>query len=130
MSCDGNTAETCGGGNRLDLYSYGYGNGTALPSATWNFRGCYTDSVAARTLGHTEVVPGGATATTVEACQAVCHGLGYTLAGVEYADECCRSLSCILVFNSLTVYRLRQFSSERRHYRPRWKPSMQHVVRW
>ena len=29
MKCDGNSAETCGGPNRLDLYSYGYGNGTA-----------------------------------------------------------------------------------------------------
>ena len=30
MPCDGNPAETCGGPNRLDLYTFGYGNGTAL----------------------------------------------------------------------------------------------------
>lgn len=35
-------------------------------------------------------VPGGAQAMTIESCQAVCLGLGYTLAGLEYADECCK----------------------------------------
>ena len=38
-----------------------------------------------------ESVPGGAPSMTVEACQSVCKGLGYILAGLEYADECCRS---------------------------------------
>jgi hypothetical protein len=37
-----------------------------------------------------EAVPGGAAAMTVEACQSTCLGLGYSLAGVEYADECCK----------------------------------------
>jgi glucan 1,3-beta-glucosidase len=45
--------------------------------------------VSGRTLGHGEPVPGGASAMTIEACQTVCQTLGYTLAGVEYADECC-----------------------------------------
>jgi glucan 1,3-beta-glucosidase len=99
MACAGNSAETCGGPDRLDLYGYGgasatstsaLASATATASAGWNFRGCYTDSVSARTLSHTEVVPGGASGITVEACQTVCHSLGYTLAGVEYADECCK----------------------------------------
>lgn len=29
MACANNAAEICGGANRLDVYSYGYGNGTA-----------------------------------------------------------------------------------------------------
>lgn len=45
--------------------------------------------MAARTLGNAEAGAGGASAMTIEACQTVCHSLGYTLAGVEYADECC-----------------------------------------
>jgi glucan 1,3-beta-glucosidase len=64
---------------------------TSQPSPTgWNFRGCYTDSVAARALTG-EAVPGGPTAMTIEACLTVFHGLGFILAGSEYADECCRS---------------------------------------
>jgi len=31
MACKGNAAEMCGGPNRLDLYTYGYGNGTTIP---------------------------------------------------------------------------------------------------
>ena len=104
MACAGNAAETCGGPNRLDVYSHGSGtssptstktsasaSATASASSGWNFRGCYTDNVSGRTLSHGEAVPGGASAMTVEACQTVCQGLGYVLAGVEYADECCRS---------------------------------------
>jgi glucan 1,3-beta-glucosidase len=29
MPCTGNSSQTCGGNSRLDLYSYGFGNGTA-----------------------------------------------------------------------------------------------------
>jgi glucan 1,3-beta-glucosidase len=59
-------------------------------SSGWVFLGCYTDSVSARTLSQHPAVAGGASATTIEACQAVCHSLGYSLAGVEYTDECCK----------------------------------------
>jgi hypothetical protein len=56
----------------------------------WNFRGCYTDKVSARTLGNTMSVPGGPSAMSVEACLAVCQAAGYSLAGVEYSAECCK----------------------------------------
>jgi hypothetical protein len=49
MACLGNSAETCGGPNRLDLYQY---SGASLEMKKWNFLGCYSDSVAARTLAH------------------------------------------------------------------------------
>ena len=66
---------------------------TAAPppptSTGWNFRGCYTDNVSGRALIG-EPVPGGAGAMTVEACENVCQGLGYILAGVEYSGECCK----------------------------------------
>jgi glucan 1,3-beta-glucosidase len=114
MACAGNAAETCGGPDRLDLYSFTSGTApatstkastSASPSASasagWNFRGCYTDSVAARTLGNFEQVSVGAAAMTVQACQSACQALGFTISGVEYADECCRLLYFILVSNSL-----------------------------
>jgi len=41
-------------------------------------------------------VPGGAGAMTVEACEAVCQAAGYTIAGVEYSQECCMYILCCL----------------------------------
>ncbi|EHK19381.1 glycoside hydrolase family 55 protein [Trichoderma virens Gv29-8] len=89
MTCSGAPQQTCGGPNRLDVYSLATSTGSAPPPVAtgWNFRGCYTDSVDARAL-IAESVPGGPTSMTVEACQTVCKGLGYVLAGLEFADEC------------------------------------------
>lgn len=63
---------------------------TPTPTGGWQFRGCYVDNVSGRTLLNGEQVPGGASAMTIEACQTVCKGLGYTLAGLEYSQECCK----------------------------------------
>ncbi len=61
-------------------------------SSSWSLLGCYTDSVAARSLPYAAGVAGGAAAMTVELCEAACRSAGYSLAGVEYADECCEFL--------------------------------------
>lgn len=67
------------------------GTATALYTkrAGWTFLGCYTDSVSARSLPYGVGVPGGPAAMTIELCQSTCLAAGYSLAGVEYADECC-----------------------------------------
>jgi len=88
MACNGDKSEICGGPYRLNLYSYLTCNSTSLGSPGWNFKGCFTDSVSARTLSVPVSVPG---AMTVEFCQAGCKGLGYIYAGVEYGVECCKS---------------------------------------
>lgn len=55
------------------------------PTATgWVSLGCYTDSVAARSLPVILGVPD----LTNAKCQAACKVAGYTLAGTEYAAEC------------------------------------------
>lgn len=56
----------------------------------WTFLGCYSDNVSARTLKNGLQVPGGASAMTVELCEATCIAAGYVLAGVEYSGECCK----------------------------------------
>jgi hypothetical protein len=61
--------------------------------AGWTSTGCYTDSVAARSLPYLAAVPGGSTANTVELCQTTCQAAGYKLAGVEYGAECCKFTS-------------------------------------
>jgi glucan 1,3-beta-glucosidase len=92
--CSGNAGEICGGTWRLGLYSYLTCNSTSLdpPAPGWKFKGCFTDSVSARTLSVQASVPG---AMTVKLCQAACKRLGYVYAGVEYAVECCNSPSSL-----------------------------------
>jgi WSC domain len=80
MGCAGNSAEICGGNLRIDLFQ----------STPWVSLGCYTDNVNARTLANYIIVPGGQGATTIETCQAACKAAGYLLAGIEYANECCK----------------------------------------
>jgi glucan 1,3-beta-glucosidase len=76
--------------------------GNATPTGAWQYRGCYVDNIAGRTLLNGESVPGGASAMTVEACQSVCKGLGYTLAGLEYSQECCKyPVPCTLLLAKL-----------------------------
>ena len=57
----------------------------------WSFLGCYTDRTSARTLGNHLEVPGGPAAMSIEACLTACQSAGYTLAGVEFSGECCKS---------------------------------------
>jgi glucan 1,3-beta-glucosidase len=65
-------------------------------STGWTFLGCYTDNVGGRTLMNGLQVPGGASAMTVELCEATCKAAGYVLAGVEYSGECCKCLSVLV----------------------------------
>jgi hypothetical protein len=101
MACAGNSSETCGGPFRLDLYHYGgtpptstTTSSSASPTPTvarsWTFLGCYTDNVSGRALPHGEAVPGGSNYMTNDACQASCLAAGYSIAGTEYAGECCK----------------------------------------
>jgi glucan 1,3-beta-glucosidase len=100
MTCSGAPKETCGGPNRLDVYTHAsVTTGPTMsktstasgPTGTsrWNFRGCYTDSVSERTLPNGEQVPGGTNAMTNELCQSTCLANGFDIAGTEYAGECC-----------------------------------------
>jgi glucan 1,3-beta-glucosidase len=63
--------------------------GAYVPTG-WNYLGCYSDNPSARTFSYYLVVPGGQGATTIQSCVAACSALGYSLAGIEYANECCK----------------------------------------
>ena len=104
MACNGNSAEICGGANRLNVYMQSTTSSsssittsasitsstTTSPGATgsapagWQNLGCYTDSTGARSLNTTLYLVG---AMTVELCTSNCKAQGFTLSGVEYADE-------------------------------------------
>jgi glyoxal oxidase-like protein/WSC domain-containing protein len=85
MLCNGNSSEYCGGGNRLNVYQAA---STIITAPSWKSMGCYAEGTNGRALPNGAAVPGGAPAMTVELCQAACLDLGYTLAGVEYSQEC------------------------------------------
>lgn len=90
MPCAGNANESCGAGQRLNVFW----SGKAPPPAPvttprvgdWIALGCVTDNGPERTL------PVGKTVSpvTVQTCTAACFNGGYPIAGAEYADECCK----------------------------------------
>lgn len=59
--------------------------------AAWKSLGCYTDNASGRALPYSVVTPGGDAAMTNEACQNACQSADYSIAGTEYAGECCKS---------------------------------------
>ncbi|KAJ2932171.1 hypothetical protein H1R20_g4934, partial [Candolleomyces eurysporus] len=105
MVCAGNPNQFCGGPNRLNVYNYtgtdlpagpgggGGGGGdpvggptpaTDLPTP-WTYGGCWVDNAFGRIA---PVEKGGRPDQTVATCIAQCAADGYTLAGIEYANEC------------------------------------------
>ncbi|KAJ4297155.1 hypothetical protein N0V88_004073 [Collariella sp. IMI 366227] len=102
MTCNGNSGEFCGGGNRLNVYNFegGY-NPTATSSAgpgptgepagpsqpevvdNYDWYGCRTEATAGRALAAATFASDD---MTLEACRAYCSA--YTFFGVEYAREC------------------------------------------
>ena len=88
MACSGNKTESCGGGNRLSVFSAGNIPTTNPGPGGWASLGCYADSTSARILRYTEAVPAGASGMTVAQCTAICQQYGFQYAGVEYAQEC------------------------------------------
>jgi hypothetical protein len=61
---------------------------STAPTAAWTSLGCYTDTLASRTLRIPIPVTGGPDTVTIESCQTACGAAGFTYAGVEYAREC------------------------------------------
>ncbi|TGO46222.1 hypothetical protein BOTNAR_0602g00010 [Botryotinia narcissicola] len=101
MRCPGNATEFCGGSNRLNLFWNGKSPPQTNPgSGLWIFAGCYTEGQTGRLLIHQVI----ASPMTVDICTTACQEGGYSLAGVEYADECCNSSEFCGGTNRLDVY--------------------------
>ncbi|PSN62989.1 WSC-domain-containing protein [Corynespora cassiicola Philippines] len=86
MVCAGDESQTCGGPSRLSVYTSGASEPqTNAGVNAYSLLGCYSDSVHTRTLSHKVAVEG---YMSVSKCTAECKVRGYSLSGVEYADEC------------------------------------------
>ena len=116
QACTGNSLETCGGGNRLNVYSQGVPV-QVTPVGDWTLQGCYrylntfrpssfwltrriSDDSSARALPVRQYVDGG---MTVEKCTAKCSTLS-TLQ-ISRCDEVIRfydQISNTLVLNTET----------------------------
>ncbi|KAL8671645.1 MAG: hypothetical protein Q9168_003851 [Polycauliona sp. 1 TL-2023] len=86
FACTGDKNEVCGGGNRLNVYTFGNPTTVTPPVSTpkdYAFDGCFTEATSGRALTGSTFYDD---AMTVEKCAAVCKG--FTLFGVEYGREC------------------------------------------
>ncbi|KAH9032999.1 WSC domain-containing protein [Lactarius pseudohatsudake] len=88
MGCQGNPSETCGGPALLNLYNFTgtYPIGASVVPAVdgWTSRGCHSDTVSSRTLEQRIDVG----SVTAESCVNVCQSQSFSIAGLEYAQEC------------------------------------------
>jgi len=90
--CVGNSSEICGGSDSLSLYWNGLGVQGAptflQQFGAWNLSGCFSDSNDARTLTVQVSVTGGQYNNSVGSCVPACEAAGYSIAGVEFAQQC------------------------------------------
>lgn len=91
MFCTGNSSETCGAGNLIEVFAGPDPPRAAQLPAGWSIFAdapCAQDS-AARMFTDTFIAgPELAATDTPAACTALCAGMGFTKAGVEGGDEC------------------------------------------
>lgn len=96
MKCAGNSAQKCGGGNRLSVWSF-QSKSTAktakVPEKTVaeknaqpQYVGCYTEATKGRALASANTVD--KKKMTVEACSKFCTSKGYAYMGLENGQEC------------------------------------------
>ncbi|KAJ7662114.1 WSC domain-containing protein [Mycena polygramma] len=83
MPCAGNSAEVCGAGFRITLYTKGNATVTPLP-AGWSPSMCAIDNPSRVLTGHQSTE----TALTPASCINKCAGLSFSLSGVENGNEC------------------------------------------
>ncbi|KAF8242298.1 hypothetical protein K440DRAFT_591049 [Wilcoxina mikolae CBS 423.85] len=92
MACGGNSAEICGGPNRMSVYANGTlqvyqpprAQNTSLPG-NWTYQGCLMDDAVARTFPYQIILTNNNTATN---CLTQCSTFGYGAGGMEFGDEC------------------------------------------
>ncbi|KAI9439357.1 WSC domain-containing protein [Lactarius indigo] len=88
MPCQGDSTELCGGAGRINVYSftgtYPIGASVVAGAGGWTSRGCYSDSTSSRSLER-RVDPGD---VTVESCVSTCQSQSFTIAGLEFGQEC------------------------------------------
>ncbi|KAJ3749042.1 WSC domain-containing protein [Lentinula detonsa] len=90
MPCNGDTSQTCGGPNRIDVYWDGDLNVPSSPptlyQSYWTYSGCFVDNTSQRTLIMQVEPP--SSSVSPPTCADTCTFYGYTTMGTEFGDEC------------------------------------------
>ncbi|KAI4197801.1 MAG: hypothetical protein LQ350_005706 [Teloschistes chrysophthalmus] len=92
-TCSGNSAEQCGGANRMSVYAKGTlvvrqapgPQKTGLPGS-WAYQGCITEGTNNNKIWKYQIVSQNANSPTT--CLSACQKFGYQAAGLEYGTEC------------------------------------------
>lgn len=100
MPCSGNSAEVCGAGNRLSIYSHGTPKVFQPPAAqtaglpaNWVYKGCLQDNIPSNEDAN-EILPTfpylvwDNKNNTAPACIEQCQLFGFNAAGVEFGSQC------------------------------------------
>ncbi len=92
MPCAGDSTELCGGPDAINVYY----NPSIVPAtvnlpAGWSNYGVVSEGYGGRALTYTLWA---SPTNTIESCSNGCVAAGFTIAGMEYSDECyCGELS-------------------------------------
>lgn len=89
--CSGNSAEMCGAGGRMTIYSQGEPSVYAPPSTQqtvgqWQYQGCYEDNIDDQRTFFWQIFYDGI--MTPKMCLDQCAKFGYAAGGLEYGQEC------------------------------------------
>lgn len=91
--CSGDNSQACGAQLRIEIYSLADSTLIDEPTPTpasssgqWTTRGCYIDDVDTRTLPVPLAID--PSVFSVDSCTTACGAAGYTVAGLEYGNEC------------------------------------------
>lgn len=80
MPCNGNTQEICGGPDRMNIYGF-----QGAQSNGWAYKGCYIDNAQGRIMNNQQ---DDSTTNSNQVCIDKCIGLGFSVAGTQYASQC------------------------------------------
>ncbi|KAF4123465.1 Glyoxal oxidase N-terminus [Geosmithia morbida] len=89
--CGGDSDETCGGPDRMSIFSVGEPVVRAAPGATanvgnWTYQGCAQDNVDDKRTFEWQLIY--QDTLTPKICTDACAAFGYMAAGMEYGSEC------------------------------------------
>lgn len=92
MTCSGDSSQLCGGTWAIEIYQSSSSTATTTSSTTtttavaptWSPLGCFTDA-GSRALNGAST---SSSSNTPASCISYCNSRGFTLAGMEYGQEC------------------------------------------
>ena len=104
-ACGGNSAEKCGGANRMSIYSSGPLKYYPPPSpqksdlpGSWTYQGCLSEGANGRVFQYQSIL---SQTNSAQSCLSQCQKFGFPAGGMEYGQECfCGDISDVAAANA------------------------------